>query len=41
MIGLSDSSEVKNEAGEMVYTHAHPIFWVPYTIIGEAVSRLF
>ena len=35
MMGLMEGSEVKNEAGETVYTHAHPIFWAPYTIIGD------
>jgi CHAT domain-containing protein len=35
MMALMESSEVKNEAGETVYTHAHPLFWAPYTIMGD------
>jgi CHAT domain-containing protein len=35
MVALMENSEVKNEAGETVYTHAHPLFWAPYTIMGD------
>lgn len=35
MMRLMESSEVKNEAGVTIFTHAHPIFWAPYTIIGD------
>jgi CHAT domain-containing protein len=35
MVALMEKSEVKNEAGEVVYTHAHPLFWAPYTIMGD------
>jgi CHAT domain-containing protein len=35
MMALMESSEVKNEAGQTVYTHAHPLFWAPYTIMGD------
>jgi CHAT domain-containing protein len=35
MLALLESSERKNEAGETIYTHAHPIFWAPYSIMGD------
>ena len=35
MVALMESSEVKNKEGQTVYTHAHPLFWAPYTIIGD------
>jgi CHAT domain-containing protein len=35
MVALMEKSEVKNESGEVVYTHAHPLFWAPYTIMGD------
>jgi CHAT domain-containing protein len=35
MIDLMEHSEVKNERGEVIYTHAHPLFWAPYTIMGD------
>ena len=35
MVAIMESSEVKNKEGQTVYTHAHPLFWAPYTIIGD------
>jgi CHAT domain-containing protein/tetratricopeptide (TPR) repeat protein len=35
MVALMEKSEVKNDAGEVVYTYAHPLFWAPYTIMGD------
>ncbi len=35
MVAIMEGSEVKNKEGQIVYTHAHPLFWAPYTIIGD------
>jgi len=35
MVALMDNSEVKDEKGQPLYTHAHPIFWAPYSIMGD------
>jgi CHAT domain-containing protein len=35
MLAVLESSERKNEKGETIYTHAHPLFWAPYSIMGD------
>jgi CHAT domain-containing protein len=35
MMAILENSEVKDESGKTIYTHAHPLFWAPYTIIGD------
>lgn len=35
MLAVLESLERKNEAGETIYTYAHPLFWAPYTIMGD------
>jgi CHAT domain-containing protein len=35
MLAMLESSERKSETGETLYTHAHPLFWAPYTIMGD------
>jgi CHAT domain-containing protein/tetratricopeptide (TPR) repeat protein len=35
MLAVLESSERKNEAGETIYTYAHPLFWAPYSIMGD------
>jgi len=35
MMAVLEGSERKNETGETIYTHAHPLFWAPYTIMGD------
>jgi CHAT domain-containing protein len=35
MLAVLESSEHKNEKGETIYTHAHPLFWAPYSIMGD------
>jgi CHAT domain-containing protein len=36
MIGLIDGSEyVDNESGKAVFSYAHPLFWAPFTIVGD------
>ncbi len=38
MLAVLEGSERKNETGETIYTHAHPLFWAPYTIMGTEVE---
>jgi CHAT domain-containing protein len=26
---------MKDQAGRTLYTYAHPLFWAPYTIMGD------
>jgi len=32
---LADGKGFTNEAGETIFSYAHPLFWAPYTIIGD------
>jgi CHAT domain-containing protein len=32
---LMDGRGAVDRSGNTVYTYAHPIFWAPYTIIGD------
>jgi CHAT domain-containing protein len=35
MMAVMESSERKDAAGETLYTHAHPLFWAPYSLMGD------
>jgi CHAT domain-containing protein len=35
MMALMDGKGFIDEKGESVFTYAHPLFWAPYTIIGD------
>jgi CHAT domain-containing protein len=35
MIALMDGKGFTDEKGETVFTYAHPMFWAPYSIIGD------
>jgi CHAT domain-containing protein len=35
MLALIDGKGFTNEKGETVFAYAHPLFWAPYTIIGD------
>ena len=35
MMGLVDGPGYKDEQGRTLFTYAHPLFWAPYTIIGD------
>ena len=35
MIALIDSDGFKDEAGRTLFSYAHPLFWAPYSIIGD------
>jgi CHAT domain-containing protein len=34
-MGLLDSGVFRDDAGQILFTYAHPLFWAPYTIIGD------
>ncbi len=35
MVALLDGAGYKDETGKMLLSYAHPLFWAPYTIIGD------
>jgi CHAT domain-containing protein len=35
MTGLIDGAGYQDEQGKTVFSYAHPLFWAPYTIIGD------
>ncbi len=35
MLGLIDQGGFKDAAGEMLFSYAHPLFWAPFSIIGD------
>jgi CHAT domain-containing protein len=35
MIALLDGKGFTDEKGATVFTYAHPMFWAPYSIIGD------
>jgi CHAT domain-containing protein len=35
MMGLVDGPGYQDEQGRTLFTYAHPLFWAPYTIIGD------
>ena len=35
MMGLVDGPGYQDEQGRPLFTYAHPLFWAPYTIIGD------
>ena len=35
MVALIDGDGFKDTAGKTVFSYAHPLFWAPYTIIGD------
>jgi len=35
MMGLMDGPGFRDAKGSTVFTYAHPLFWAPYTIIGD------
>ena len=32
---MIDGGGYKVQSGNMLFTYAHPLFWAPYTIIGD------
>ncbi len=35
MLALMDGGGFKDDSGKMLFSYAHPLFWAPYTIIGD------
>ena len=35
MMGLLDGPGFVDDAGKTLFTYAHPLFWAPYTVIGD------
>jgi CHAT domain-containing protein len=35
MLALMDGDGFKDNKGTTVFTYAHPLFWAPYSIIGD------
>ena len=35
MMALMDSKGFQGESGRTLFSYAHPLFWAPYTIIGD------
>jgi CHAT domain-containing protein len=35
MIALIDGDGYKDDTGKTLFSYAHPLFWAPYTIIGD------
>jgi CHAT domain-containing protein len=35
MTALIEDKGFADDKGEVLFTYAHPLFWAPYTIIGD------
>ena len=35
MLGLIDQGGFKDASGQMLFSYAHPLFWAPFSIIGD------
>jgi CHAT domain-containing protein/tetratricopeptide (TPR) repeat protein len=35
MVAMIDRGGYKDEAGNMLFSYAHPLFWAPYSVIGD------
>jgi len=35
MLALIDDGSFKDDNGQTIFSYAHPLFWAPYTIIGD------
>ena len=35
MLAMLDRGEYRNEAGQAVSSLAHPIFWAPFSLVGD------
>ena len=38
MLALIDGDGFKDERGQILFSYAHPLFWAPYSIIGDGRS---
>jgi CHAT domain-containing protein len=39
MMMLLDEGAAKDPSGKPIYSYAHPLFWAPYSIIGDGGSE--
>jgi len=39
MLGLIDGDGFKNDQGAIVFSYAHPIFWAPFSLVGDGGGR--
>ncbi len=39
MLALIDSDGFKDETGRILFSYAHPLFWAPYSIIGDGGAQ--
>ena len=39
MIALMDGPAFSDPSGKVLFTYAHPLFWAPYSIIGDGGGR--
>jgi CHAT domain-containing protein len=35
MLALIDEGVFRDEAGEVLFSYAHPVFWAPFSLIGD------
>jgi CHAT domain-containing protein len=35
MVALLDGPGAVDDAGHTIYSYAHPLFWAPYSVIGD------
>jgi CHAT domain-containing protein len=38
MMALLDGGEAKDKEGNTLFTYGHPLFWAPYSIVGDGGS---
>lgn len=36
MMSLVDHGGYKDRSGQMIFSYAHPLFWAPYSLIGDS-----
>jgi CHAT domain-containing protein len=39
MLALIDGNGYQDEVGRTLFSYAHPLFWAPYTIIGDGGAQ--
>ncbi len=39
MLAVLDEGGMKDQDGKVLFTYAHPLFWAPYTIIGDGSAE--
>ena len=39
MLTLIDDGGYRNSAGDMIFSYAHPLFWAPFTLVGDGGQK--